>query len=39
MTVPAWIMLLTTWTVIITFTVRFYAKALSRRPSGEDQEP
>jgi hypothetical protein len=38
MTTAAWIMLATTWTVIIAFTVRFYVMALGRR-SHRDQDP
>jgi hypothetical protein len=38
MTTAAWIMLATTWTVIIAFTVRFYVMALGR-PSHRDEEP
>ena len=36
MTTAAWIMLATTWTVIIVFTVRFYTKALGRPSRPED---
>ena len=37
MTTAAWVMLATTWTVIIAFTVRFYVRALSR-PGQPDEE-
>jgi hypothetical protein len=36
MSTAAWIMLVTTWTVIIAFTVRFYVRALARPSHDSD---
>lgn len=39
MTTAAWIMLATTWTVVIMVTVRFYVMVLGRNSDRDEESP